>query len=406
MTTMGSTEERILPPAVLPSIGTVKAIEDAVYASYEQSGGVPESLELDFSKCTYVELASLIFIVAIVADRERHGLETRMRLPASKDVRDFFRIWNLPEAIRKATGIPFASLVINNDLKYFGENAAPSDNKYTGRVLDDGITRLLSDRFFAILTFQVDELRSRTRLVTQESERWEQQLVKSVLSKHVGGPDGYVASRIIFESMMNAVRHPEGSIIQTGSRLDGQGDSPQKAAGHLTVVFWDDGQSMVDTLGCALRNGKQIRAANVPALDANYRVTVVDKGRKTSSLLPSSFVPQPDTTEALVLVAALFPGITRDVEGKGHEVHPRLKEEAPALALPGMGLHVLVNTVVDVFGGSLAFRTKNFFMNVKKAKQGDWEAKYSAKIERYDDSRIFLGNMLTIRLPLAKDVEK
>ncbi len=66
-----------------------------------------------------------------------------------------------------------------------------------------------------------------------------------------------------------------------------------------------------------------------------------------------------------------------------------------------MGLHVLVNTVVDVFGGSLAFRTGSLFMNIRRADRSDDEAKYRAKIARASDAvPPFLGNMLTIRLPI------
>ena len=67
---------------------------------------------------------------------------------------------------------------------------------------------------------------------------------------------------------------------------------------------------------------------------------------------------------------------------------------------PGMGLHYLMNAAIDLYGGTVSFRTKNYFLNIKKAKKQS-AATYGAKIIRYSTSQSIPGNMITVRLPLA-----
>jgi len=367
-----------------------------------------ESLELDFSSSEYIEVVSLVFIIALVANRAKRGLHTKIRLPLRKKTRDFLRVWQFPDAIRRATRIPFAELVCKEDLRYFGENLSEDQTEYLPTTFDRAIGRLLSDRFFAIQTLALDPSFSGLQLVLAESNRWENRLVKSVLSKHLSGPEGYLASRIVFESMTNAIRHSAARIIQTASRFAASGEDQGGSVGQFTVIYWDDGQSMIETLKSAIRGGKTIRSEAVPPAVFSYRVIEeLSDQKRTEKLFHSTFTPDSSAEDHLLLFATILPGITRDVEGKNLLVHRRLKDDMPSYTGPGMGLYVLVNTVVDVFGGSLSFRTGEYFMNIKKAFARDREAKYRVKIKSYDKIvPSFLGNMLTIRLPISQEQEQ
>ena len=42
------------------------------------------------------------------------------------------------------------------------------------------------------------------------------------------------------------------------------------------------------------------------------------------------------------------------------------------LVRPGMGLHVLTSTVLDIFGGSVSFRTDRHFMHVSRLTKRQW----------------------------------
>ncbi len=189
----------------LPAQATVGGTEAILAQYFLEKGRYPTTMTLDFSACRFVEVTTLMFVIPLLSDRISRELQTHIRLPRFKAVRDFMRVWNFPEAVARATGRPFSSFVCQDDLKYFGENRSPSQQKYTSKFLDPSVTRLVYQSFFGIVSFSPAQL-SRTRLVTEESKRWEGQLIRSVLSKHLDGPDGYMASRIVYESMTNSAR--------------------------------------------------------------------------------------------------------------------------------------------------------------------------------------------------------
>lgn len=393
--------------ATLPEVATIGAAEETLRVFFRELGSTkPESLTIDFSNCRYVEVSTLMFVIALMADRlaAKPVLETKLRLPRAKSVRDFMRAWNFPEAVLKATQRSFYSLVRDEDLKFFGENKSPLQLTYKCKFLDESVSRLVSQNFFAILTLTPAQM-SRTRLVTEESKRWESELVRSVLGKHLDGPDTYMASRIVYESMTNAARHPGATVIQTASKFNAPREERGDKAGHFTITFWDNGRSMIDTLLEAIVEGKQIRSRETPELYRDHILVLKDhSGKKQREyVLSSKNAPSANDPEYEVLFATTFPGISRDAEGKEHEVHSDLQRDHPALTLPGMGLYVLLNAVIDVFKGSISFRTKDSFMNIKKAASGSG-ATYRAKIQNFDPVVFptFKGNLVTVRLPLRQ----
>jgi hypothetical protein len=491
-----------------------------------------EFLELDLSNCRFLQLATMMWIVAFLNARERKSLRTRIRLPADKKVRDFMSVWEFPRAVRDAVGRPYEDFLGGRDVGLFVEEQALGINKlnYAGKVLKiEGIEqRLLSEGFFELNTFVPQKMANPDRLATQENARWRQDRILSVLSRQLGAPSTTVSSHIVHEAVMNSLRHPQCRLIQTASYfdrpdtyllskrkgivdwrhffytlrhdrtfglttpgtrvwellpeetraqltqahngipnredteariLDGLNEvlssdnfydegyfhkvaipddirtllarhpralSPQllqkrnrqllEAAfpedvfplgmGHLTIAFWDDGDSMVDTLLDAIKSQKPVRSVAAPELYTDYEVTIEDQeGHKSEpAVVRSDLVPNINTSEELVLLAATFPGITRDVTGEGHAVDPSVAKIDPRLGYPGMGLYVLTNQVVEVYGGSVSIRTKNYFLNVKGC-PGDKSPgngfRYAAKVRRYGEwYPAFQGNMLTIRLPL------
>jgi hypothetical protein len=85
-------------------------------------------------------------------------------------------------------------------------------------------------------------------------------------------------------------------------------------------------------------------------------------------------------------------------------LHSEVEEQQGGRALPGMGLFVLVDVVLSIFRGAVAFRTGRFFMNVRNPSGKERElhgAKYRVKIVRDpQQTPPFHGNMVTVRLPL------
>jgi hypothetical protein len=512
--------------------GDIEDIETALDTRHKAARGELEFLDLDLSNCVFLQLATMAWLVALLNAREQKSLQTIIRLPRSKSVRDFMAVWEFPRAVRDAVGRPFEDFLRPDDQTLFLEEQALEISKlqYAGKVLkSEGIEqRLLSEGFFEFNTFVPQKMAHPQRLAAHENARWREDRILSVLSKHLRGPATTVSSHIVHEAIMNALRHPKCRLIQTASYFDrpksylltkqrgiaqwhsffsrmchdrtfglktpagriwellpsqtraviteGRNGIPTRSTteltvleglntvlsradfydesyfprvvlpeelkgllvrdpptmspkltekrnrqllelafgeeishldtGHLTITFWDDGDSMVDTLLGAIRSRKPVRSVAIPGLSADFDVTIQDEnGEKAEPILIRSDLNPDETTPGeIVFLAATFPGITRDVSGAGHVTDPSVSATDPRLGFPGMGLYVLTNQAVEVYGGSVSIRSKNYFLNIKghdgERSAGDAFC-YAAKVRRFGDwCPTFQGNMLTVRLPL------
>jgi hypothetical protein len=403
----------------VPATATPLAVEQA-FATHDPETWESCNVNFDLSECRFIEVPTLVYLIATLTARSRRGLHSSMTLPRSKDVRDFLREWLFPDAVRDAVGLPFSKVVVEQDVKdYFGENRGPANPKYGSlsehHWFEGQVHRVLSGNSFGLVTYFLQRLASDALLAMDESKRWQDRLVRSVLKRHLGAvaPSGFVASRIVFEAMTNAVRHPKGTLIQTGSRFvfpkntnatTVASDDASRPAnrGHLILVFWDDGDSMIDTLRRALIEDRPIRSGSIPNLDPTYAARIVGPyGEAIEEVeVRATETPNLATRDELLLLATTFPGITRDVEGLGRVENTELRASEPLLDAPGMGLYVLLNAVIDVFGGSVGFRTKNLFMSIKRSSVA--QINYDATIHQiHANLPTFVGNLVTVRLPLA-----
>ncbi|KAF0165628.1 MAG: hypothetical protein FD157_1255 [Rhodocyclaceae bacterium] len=417
--------------AVMPGVATVLEVETSVNKTLSESCGESSSLVLDFSESTYIEIASLQYVIALVCRRKKAHLETRLKLPTGSDgfpARSMLRRWNYPAAIRLAAKIKFEDFVVESDHQYFqgnGGDLEPSPYAKTEETYDlpSGPVTFTRDahRFFEFATWDIEKYREAKRLVIDAYEAWDVDAVRAVLNRNLRAPrqssarngeagasDVYLASRVFYEAITNAVRHPGARVVQTSSHLDTQ----NKAKQFFTIVFWDDGKSMLQTMANAIDSKKNIRRPYPKHFDTDFELTRVDEegNRSPPEVVNSCDTPESSQDEDRLLLATLYPGTTCNIDGVGH--HSLLGESAgtdASLGEPGMGLFVLISTAIDMFGGSVAFRTDRFFMNVKakrvRGKRADdtpKPMKYSVKIQRFPVAiPSFLGNMVTVRLPLG-----
>jgi len=410
-------------------------VDKKIISSISTPENYNKTIILDFSNSRYIELASLVYIISLLTKRSRDNLETLIRLPKNKNVRDFMRSWNFPNATKEATGCYFKNIVTSDCHKYFGENPELVYQKYAGDTFFDRGTYLQLLKYYLPIATFYKSLQSFTSLLAlDEANRWKGQVVTSILEKHLQGPQGYFSARIVFEAMMNAIRHPNANIIQTASHFESfpnnkitsskkakflqsslSTDPKKSKTGLFTIIWWDDGKSILDTLSDAIHKGENINLGTPPSLFTKYILQLEGTmGNKIGSPIQydSTYIPDKESSKELLLLSAIFPGITCDVKGKKLITHPDLGKELPEkitdplassasyLTLPGMGLYLLVNTAVKIYKGEVAFRTKHFFMNIKNPPQKS-DCDYSVKIRTYFDQIPFLGNMLTVRLPLV-----
>jgi len=504
--------------------GIVGDMEDAVDAAYKMAPSAALPVCLDLTDAPFIEVTSLVWLIALLSTRMRDGFSTILRPPEKKKTRDFMRMWAFPQAIRSAVGLEIEMFLEPNNRAVLkaDEKAGLDKTAYAGEFHNIGGVeqRLLSEGFFEITTFAPRKEKNPTQLAADQNAKWREDRILAVLNLHLRKPGRTVSSHIAHEAMMNALRHPDSRIIQTASFFDrpetyqvnerslapwreffqvlnsqlaepkanpgkrtwsyfdddtkidvqkakkgiplrkelGRAvldsinaavrdrnfydqefferiEIPKEAKhfierlrylpsievehcnryileasfpeairpaskGHLTILFRDDGESAINTLQTPIRQGKPIRSTKSPELHTGYEVTIEDEDGGKPKVYWSDFTPERDTREELLLFSTLLPGVTRDVTGTGHIVDPEVTRDQKILGMPGMGLFVLTTEAIDVFGGTVSIRTKNLFLTIQATHRPD-NIRYAVKIRRFGAwYPPFLGNMMTVRLPL------
>ncbi len=415
-----------------PSSCEVNVIDNIFNLYFKKFYKDTKSLTLDFSNTTFIEMISLMHLNSIISYNITKIPEINIELPKKKEVRDFLRSWEYPKAIKEVTGLNFSDLVTEKSLAYFGENETKKDNKYSGYLFfnDSGDLDRLLNNYFPFLTFFInyqnntneEEYEFNVQLALEEADRWKKNLMVSFLQEYLNGPENYFSSRIVFEAMFNAIRHPNAKLIQTSSYMQYNDTSK-----YFTLSWWDNGNSIIKTLQTTLENegtivnDKEIYNKLISyylineTININKQNTEISFVENTGEKILSNLNINESISDENLLLAAIMPGVSCDTKGIGHKTHPKLGNEYDnsqnkstfdenfPIKAPGMGLSLLINTVVKIYKGSVAIRTNNYFMNIRNPKktETDKEVDYIVKIRKYDNTYEFPGNMLTVRLPLT-----
>jgi hypothetical protein len=225
------------PAAIkMPSRATIGAVEYAVDDFYARLPDEANVLCLDFSESTFIEVATLQFVTAFIVERERRALQTIMRLPTGTPglrTRHFLRRWNYDAAMRTATGKPFKHLVDPRDHIYFAGSPTGGDpgDPYAGAFAKHDtkhgeiVFNVEAYRFFGFRTWRLADYSDKSAIFSRERALWASvdQVVTETLRRRLRKPEPisfgtttaespdppqYLLSRIVFEAMTNAVRHP------------------------------------------------------------------------------------------------------------------------------------------------------------------------------------------------------
>ncbi len=431
------------PCITFPSAAVIGKAEELINAFYTSDPVEPGKLVFDFSTSVFIEIATLQLITSHIRRRHSLGYITKLRLPSGNkglDVRHFLRRWRYAETFSEIFGKknPFKAFVDTADHKYFFGSPTGGDpgDPYAGAMVrhedryGERAYRIETYRFFGFKTWLLSQDVDKRRFVEEEKKRWRNAdpLIIETLNRRLKTPpaarsstehssvnnEKLVMGRIVFQAITNALRHPRAAILQASShmadRLTSAPTTPTgftKTDNFFTLVYWDDGESMYATLRKALD-------ANLPinhptSLKATY---LVDPGKPSDMdrqprVVSSSEIPASGSSDKELLISTIFPGVTCDVKDSERLATVGLEEDDPVLALPGHGLFVLVQTAVELFGGSVAFRTGKFFMNVSALNEREWRqqnlpgSKPTYKIKTDQSAPAILGNMVTVRLPLG-----
>lgn len=439
---------RISNPAVIGSL-------EENFELYFNNNAYEKPIVIDLSDITFIEIASMVYFAQLIQkrDSDERQLSTRLILPESDSVMVILHTWRFFEIIEELTGKHISNFV-EGEFEKFRELKLEIENKtyykdinndyFEKYYTDKGVKILIKKGFFSLvcLPFKTEK-EKRLALKSQRLEWRVDKLIADVLERnlfHKVELGNLLANTIIYECLTNAARHPKSSNLVIGSFFQSKKiilENQKKIQEYdFTIVFWENGKSIIDTLkepillGENIRSDESFRLAESSGLTSWFKLkrdykTLSDKTALYYDFIPSKEMVVEKEFDDEILVSSFFPGISRDPErkqplfekdGSINESDQNIHDEIEEAYGPGLGLTFLLDAVVGKLEGTLSVRTNKYFLNIKKAssliekefhkiKIKDVDSLYQAKLVKRDgDKNNFVGNMITIRIPLKYEI--
>ncbi|MBL4900987.1 MAG: hypothetical protein JKX76_15370 [Colwellia sp.] len=384
---------------VFPADGVVGTFQRILSENDEILSNKTMEVVIDLSKVKFIEVVTQIYLLAFLNKRISSGKYTKIDLPKNKSVRNALRIWRFPDAIKEITDRGFYSLTTERSKAYFGEN----QTKVVQSKSNSDIAQIEDWLPKNVLTITVFKGSLDYGLALQVAETWKQRNIQLIFERLFKGSNNEFSSNIVYESIANAVRHPSAKKVVVASSLQARAKEQNNKTspnGYLTLVIWDDGESIVDTIRKGLERNGTVRHWKNDSFNFDYKLRIKKSGKTTSEkIISSDYSPSLDDDNEVILLSSLLPGITSRPEKENSTNHPsRTMQEDTGK--PGMGLFLLLHTATVVFSGSVLIRTKDLYASIKCKNINDTK-RFECKIENSIGENSFSGNMITIRLPLA-----
>lgn len=402
-------------PASCADVGEIEEVLDEFYHTPPES----DTINIDMSDVAYITTPCMIYLIAFTDRLFKQNIKVKYFLPTNVSIRNIMRTWRFPVVLKEVTGVGFSSIVHHDDLKYFGENSLSGDIYAKFVNNDEGLEELIKKDFFSITSIPFVDDNDKANAIDGQYGKWSSSIVKSILKRHLSGYDNnnenLIPNRIIYECLTNAARHANSRKLITGSFFD-------KRGGMLTITYWDNDKTIVDTLRETLNEKEYVRSKktssenNFNNIHFTFDAKFENADGNKNEYFHSDVDPTKQSSNVELLISSFYPGISRDPDGiLKFQGNPNLANESKVLKGPGMGLTTLLNATIDLLGGSIAVRTGSFFANIRKHSKRELEALppietiqrhqtvYRIKIKEYKPYfPPFEGNMITIRIPLRK----
>jgi hypothetical protein len=311
---------------------------------------------IDFTEANSFDIVALLLLLAVTDSRGAHGHSTQLRLPSDPLARHILRRARFPAATEVVTQTPFRMLVEPPDLGYFGEPPP----RYAG-ISDDAdgptasvLAYLAEQHHFGFSAYRIDQHPGKRRdhellrMMNNEVTHWGGYAMTRLLDKVLCGDAVDVSRVLIQELLANVVEHSDSStaVLASHMHLAPRRDVPAA----LTIALWDNGKSITETMRDCLRQHGNVRRW-CPSMPDEFEMRT-DGPQPTAGRYTSAWTPDPASSDAQLLLASLFPGITRKLADRT----PAHDSLAPSEPDHGYGLFWLYKATVDHFGGSLEVR--------------------------------------------------
>lgn len=397
---------------------TIHSMEDSI-RNFNNEGDGP--LLFDMRDITYIEVPSIIFLIAYIDKIHSEGEKIEIDLPQKLEIRNFIRRLRLPKMLFLITGVKFQNLVTTESLKYFGETPHIKGDyrsfqlkKYSNYdSLADAIVEEDIRTYSELYHFKTDDDKSIAygKLLTYCNCAEMRAFLKKYLKSQENDKERLVSNRIIYECITNSQRHSEAGKLMVSFIV--MNDK------NFHISFWDNGVSIIKTLKNVIgrkgliRDDEIFKNSKIDTIQASYYIKYKNNKFNETIINSDSDLNEILCDDGIIFLSSFFPGISEDPKGlNNYRENMDFMDEDTPLKNPGMGLTILLNAAIDLLGGNVSVRAENYFLNIKKPDEkginniGLQTIKYSkfyeVKIEKRGEDIPFKGNMLTIRLPLKK----
>ncbi len=419
---------------------------------------------LDLSDVTYIQTpTTLVYLAQFIYKRDLKNLRTYLRLPISNKVISILYTWRFFEIIEELTGkqisyfiegeidrFPKTKFEIGGKKFYLDINQDYFDKYYK----EDQVKKLVKKGFFSLICEPFKEENQKELTLKKQRRTWStEKLMTDVLQQNLleNVPIGnLLPNTIIFECLTNAINHPNSDHLVIGSFYDFSNNEDTKKGNkdkfdYFTIVIWDDGDSIIKTLSDSIKSGVSIRSKEYFELAQKtgyrtwFRIIRKDYSKETKNeyffydYLPNKKTLDDDLDDE-ILISSFLPGVSRlpsiskkkiNTNESNNQIKENSEEIVDTSSGTGMGLTYLLKAVTKDLNGSIHVRTDNYLLEITRAREGGGieyndmlfykrinekqkkDVDFFCKSElRYYSLRggLFIGNMLTIKIPLKKRI--
>lgn len=326
-----------------------KNLHVAQLEGFWASAGPRPPVRVDLSRASGLTSPILQDLIARLVGMDDKSPRPLLILPAARSERDSLRRLAFPSACALALQRPFETVLMGRESReYVGELKARP-----------GKTRA------AIQALMIDRTCGTDHVAAEEADWWRLRLKSTPLAQAMGPRAQLISKNIIYVALKNSLEHSNSQQIQFSTLYRTHG---QRAS--ITVTIWDDGLPIPKTLSARLRNEGGIYPPSNQVLHSHFKVR---NGDSSSPIIMASTTPLLyGAGNSEILLASTFPGVSSDA------------------TRDGLGLSILIHTLIGVFGGRLYMRTQGAACSIKGSK-GD--AAFRARLRNFENDT-FRGNLL------------
>jgi hypothetical protein len=344
------------------------------------------SAYMDLEDSVYFDIVGLLRLLALVAERQEAGGQTRFRLPDDAAARHVLRLWQFPRALSAVTRTPFRLLVDTGDLVYFGERW-PRPQGLAAEVSSPQasvLAYLVERQYFGLSPYPGTAGTPLELMAESETARWGSYALSQLLSAVVPGPATDIARVIVPEMITNTLSYSAPKIAILGSQLDLMPHRDTNASPALTIALWADGSSIASELKTRLPASPSVRSRCLKALE---EFEVDPPGWRPAAAAGSAI-----STEE-VLLASLYPGARMKMLTGSAAARPAAGGPPEA----DFWLFALYRTAIGSFGGSVAIHTERSTLLITKPESGE---RYRVHVSA-ETAAPLAGNIVVVRLPIS-----